>query len=202
MRDVVERDVDLVERHAGALVVGETVQRELQHPLVLLGLGPGRAAGLPVDDLDATAAVFATIDRVELAHDVAQLTRSVEHDVDLAFDLDRLERPPLRGLERGFEGLEGEALLSRGLGVEHVVVVLPQTVVERRAASGEARPLLHPRVEQRAPQRLGVRSLGHRSRDRAHRAVIVADEVLETGCPDPRRRQRDGPAATRPVLGE
>ena len=50
-------------------VVRPAVQLELQHPLFALGLGARRGAGLPVDDLDATAAVVAAVDRVELADD-------------------------------------------------------------------------------------------------------------------------------------
>lgn len=52
-------------------MVGEPVEGELQHPLFALPRVTGSATGLPVDDLDAVAAVGTPVDGVEFAdHDV------------------------------------------------------------------------------------------------------------------------------------
>lgn len=98
--DVVEDDVDLIQGHARALVVREAIERELQHPSAPVDRGPGWSAGLPVDDLDPSAAVLATIDRIQLADDLFNTIRAAQRHVDLGLDLKRRELGPFRLQER------------------------------------------------------------------------------------------------------
>src|SRR5690606_5992933 len=100
--DVVQRDIDLLQRNAETSVVGKAVQRELQHPLVLLGSASWSLTGFPIYDLDTVTAVFPTIDRVEFAdHDVP-----AEGEVDLDLDGDGFEVAPLAALEDLTQSLE------------------------------------------------------------------------------------------------
>ena len=112
--DVVEHDIDVFQGHARALVIGETIQRELQHPIAPIGRRSRRGAGLPVDDLDPSAPILASVDGIELADDLLHTRRAAQGHIDLGFDLDRSELGPFRSQERLLQLPQGGVLrLSR-----------------------------------------------------------------------------------------
>ncbi len=114
--DEVERRVDLLDRHARPLRIGEAVERQLQLLAALVVGILGRLARLPVDDLEAGPPPSGRhcVDRVDLADDDA----SVEGQVDLALDLDRDVAPP------SVERLEGRLQPGELFGVDTVAVVV------------------------------------------------------------------------------
>lgn len=108
--DVVQHDIDLVQGHARSLVIGEAIQRELQHPVAPVGFRSRRGTGLPVDDFDPSAAILTPVDRIELADDLLHPRRTAQRHVDLCLHLDRSEPRPFGAQECLLEPGQGRVL--------------------------------------------------------------------------------------------